>query len=197
MTIMKTKDVSEFLGISQTNIKRWASHYPHYFNKNQLGHYVFTEQEVNMLLYIKNEVSQGHALPQIPLPVIPVSLPLHEPSISNKPYVDQPMDEVLSRIREVERSLQNKADDVVSTQVLHHRAELEELRKMIEQIAVSVEKMQKPGVDRFTFNEGTSASSSSAPRPLPSVTAQKPASSGNAQQPSTPVKKRGFFRSFF
>jgi chromosome-anchoring protein RacA len=176
MTVMRTKDVSEFLGTSQTNIKRWASHYPHYFNKNPMGHYVFTEQEVNMLLYIKNQISQGNILNQIALPVDHAPLPMPKQHLPT-PEADHPMDDMISRIREVERSLQNKADEVVSVQVLQHRNELEEMRKMIEQIAVSVEKMQNPGADQFTFQE----------RAAPETVLKPPA----------PIKKRGFFRSFF
>jgi chromosome-anchoring protein RacA len=198
MILMKTKDVSEYLGVSQTNIKRWASHYPLAFNKNHVGHYVFTEQEVQLLLYIKNQISQGKALHQISLPVEPVlsvpsPLPLrHMPS---KPRADQTRNDMISRIREVERSLQQKADEVVTFQVLQHRAELEELRGMIEQIAVSVEKMQKPGVDRFTFQEGTGPATVGITSAASS--AQKFIASAKAQEPLPPIKKRGFFRSFF
>jgi chromosome-anchoring protein RacA len=194
MVLMKTKDVSEYLGVSQTNIKRWASHYPLTFNKNHVGHYVFTEQEVQLLLYIKNQISQGKALDQISLPVepvLPVPSPLPLSHMPSKPRADQTRNDMISRIREVERSLQQKADEVVSFQVLQHRAELEELRKMIEQIAVSVEKMKKPGADRFTYHEEIASTIEGI------SSAQKSPASSKAKEPLPPIKKRGFFRSFF
>lgn len=162
------------LDVSQTTVKRWASQYPASFRKDQLGHYVFSGHQVNMLLYIKEQIEQGRTLDQIALPV---SLPL---ASSEKPETEpMPKDngELLSRIREIERSVGQKADEVVSAQVLQHRAELDELRQMVSQLAATIETLNgkgtKPPVQHGEFR-------------LPIV-----------KETPTPAKKRRFFRSFF
>lgn len=237
MDIVKTKAVSELLGVSQTTIKRWASHFPTTFPKDHLGHYVFSEEQVSLLLYIQDRIEQGDLLDQITLPdqeqitpaekdplalanlntttasaqlntttqetnmnsntsplninthipaairntlsaLGPVNLPVHEQETpltrsvrGSKPKhpdsPDLPFDEMLSRLREVERSLGQKADEVVSAQVLQHRLELEELRKTVAQLAASFETMQNPTPKPlFTpQNHPSAAAEASAPRP--------------------------------
>jgi chromosome-anchoring protein RacA len=131
---VKTKDAAELLGVSQTTIKRWASHFPAFFQKDMNGHYAFFDKQLSLLIFIKDRVDQGDPLDQITLPTHPVLEPL-------KPFnsITTPMDDMLSRLREVERSLGQKADEVVSAQVLQHRGELEELRQVVAQLAASVE----------------------------------------------------------
>jgi chromosome-anchoring protein RacA len=172
MDIAKTKDASELIGVSQTTIKRWASQFPTFFQKDRFGHYVFSEKQISLLIYIKSHIERGESLDQITLPINLTSEP------AKKQVVDEtPMDELLSRIHEIERSLGQKADEVVSSQVLQHRSELEELRLMISQLAATVEIMQNPNVKPFAL-------------PVEFYSA-------NADKPLLPARKRGFFRSFF
>ncbi|MNE30689.1 polar chromosome segregation protein [compost metagenome] len=51
-----------------------------------------------------------------------------------------------SRITQIEHSLDQKADEVVSVQLLRQREELEDLRQMIQQLALSIETIQQPGL---------------------------------------------------
>ncbi|RED58116.1 MerR family transcriptional regulator [Cohnella lupini] len=176
--LIKTKEASERLGVSQTTVKRWASQYPSSFPKDRLGHYVFSEREISLLLYIKDEVDQGNALEQI---VLPVPLSASEPRRSEVDLFELEEPEILSRIREVERSLTQKADEVVSAQVLQHRSELDELRQMVAQLAASVENLQ-----------GTSSKSD-----MPREEFRLPAPGQPLGQASSPARKRGFFKSFF
>lgn len=162
------------LDVSQTTVKRWASQYPASFHKDQLGHYIFTGHQINMLLYIKEQIEQGGTLDQIALPV---SLPLSSPEKAETDPMPKDNSELLSRIREIERSVGQKADEVVSAQVLQHRAELDELRQMVAQLAATIETLNgkgtKPPVQHGEFR-------------LPIV-----------KETPTPAKKRRFFRSFF
>jgi chromosome-anchoring protein RacA len=172
MDIAKTKDASELVGVSQTTIKRWASQFPSFFQKDRFGHYVFSEKQISLLIYIKSHIERGDSLEQITLP-IHLSVETAEKQV----VVETPMDELFSRIREVERSVGQKADEVVSSQILQHRSELEELRQMISQLAATVENMQKPSVKPFALPAEFYAA--------------------NADKPMLPARKRGFFRSFF
>ncbi|WP_229263975.1 MerR family transcriptional regulator [Cohnella cholangitidis] len=174
---MKTKDAAVLLDVSQTTVKRWASQFPADFQKDHLGHYVFTGPQINLLLYIKDRIEQGTTLDQIKLPVSPKA---DSDSANKAVAVPFPKDEkeLMARVREVERSLQQKADEVVSAQVLQHRAELDELRQMVAQLAAAVENLQDKSAKPVARQEEPWA-------PVPTVAAIPPS------------KKRGFFRTFF
>ncbi|BBI36392.1 MerR family transcriptional regulator [Cohnella abietis] len=142
MDVKKTKDASMLLGVSQTTVKKWASHYSSFFQKDHLGHYVFTDDDISLLQYIKEQIALGHTLDHIVPPVSPVSPVVELQQVPTNKNKQMDHTELLSRIREVERSVQQKADEVVSAQVLLHRAEIDEMRKMIAQLAATVETMQ-------------------------------------------------------
>jgi len=175
LSTMKTKDAAVLLDVSQTTVKRWASQFPADFHKDHLGHYVFTGPQINLLLYIKDRIEQGTTLDQIKLPVSPKAEPVSKADAFPLPKDDK---ELMARVSEVERSLQQKADEVVSAQVLQHRAELDELRRMVAQLAATVENLQEKGAKPVARQEELWA-------PVPTVAA------------APPSKKRGFFRTFF
>ncbi|RKP51645.1 MerR family transcriptional regulator [Cohnella endophytica] len=173
MNNLKTKEASELLGVSQTTVKRWASHYPSTFRKDSLGHYMFSGQDVNLLLHIKDQIELGRTLDQISLPG---PSPLESIRKAESFAQSREESELMSRIREVERSLQQKADEVVSAQVLQHRSELDELRQMVAQLAATVENLQ---------------SKNAKPGSIPNEDFRLPSLPSS---PSNPPKKKGFFR---
>ncbi|SEO35568.1 MerR family transcriptional regulator [Paenibacillus sp. OV219] len=186
MELVKSKDAAESLNVSQTTVKRWASHFPHYFQKDRFGHYIFTQQDLAMLGIIKAALENGETMDQIVLPE-------PEPEQAQAQAAQQPMNQamlevaasvaapeetdLLARIRSVERKLEQKADEVVAAQVLQHREELDELRRMVEQLAASLETARKPA----------------------SPMAELSASAAETAAASTglPSRKRGLFRSLF
>lgn len=176
METLKTKDAAELLSVSQTTIKRWAAMFPDFFPKDRFGHYTFSEREISLLEMIKDRITHGEALERIHLnPVIDVQPPK---SLQEKPLQhtqDKPLEDMLSRIHDIERSLDHKADEVVSFQLLQQREELEDLRQMIRQLAVSLE----------TIQNGQSPSPSAELHPVAAVKLM------------APPRKRGLLRSFF
>ncbi|MHA6531688.1 hypothetical protein [Paenibacillus sp. BAC0078] len=176
MEILKTKDAAELLSVSQTTIKRWAAMFPNSFPKDRFGHYIFSKHEISLLESIKDRITHGEALESIHLtPVNDGQQPklLQESRVSYTQ--DKPMEDMLSRINDIERSLDHKADEVVSFQLLQQREELEDLRQMIKQLAVSLE----------TIQNGQSPTPYSELHPVAAV------------KLSTPPRKRGLLRSFF
>lgn len=218
MGVLKTKDTAVALGVSPTTVKRWVLHFSHCFQKDRLGHYVFSEQDIRRLQHIKSRIEQGSTLEQIELPSLDVAgsepeqikLPsldvagservgtvvdnviemagnamieyvrneineLNEAHTRDK--VNEESAELMSQIRQIEYTLAHKADEVVSMQVLQHRLELDELRRIVEQLVHSVEALQKPKL-----------------RPLAAV--EEPASPPPAK-PQVRHKKRGLLRLLF
>ena len=145
MDILKTKDAAELLSVSQTTIKRWAAMFPDFFPKDRFGHYTFSEQQISLLNHMKDRINQGEALECINLTFTKDKLPANPLQENLHQHTEgSPMEELISRINYIEQALDQKANEVVSIQLLQQRAELEDMRLMIKQLAVSIETMQKP-----------------------------------------------------
>ncbi|WP_419875113.1 MerR family transcriptional regulator [Candidatus Pristimantibacillus sp. PTI5] len=176
MGILKTKDAADLLSVSQTTIKRWASTFPHFFQKDRFGHYIFSEQDMGLLIHIKDRINHGETLDRITL--VGTKQP-SEPLQDELPLQkhDSSMVDMFTRIEQVERSLDQKADEVVSIQLLRQREELEELRQMVNQLAASLESIQ--------------VSSSKTHQARDEI---HPAAAAKLQ---APTKKKGLLRSLF
>lgn len=68
---LRTQEVCGKMGVSPTTLKRWVAYFPAIFHKDELGHYLFGEQELELLRHIKAEVRSGVRLEQIRLPMVP------------------------------------------------------------------------------------------------------------------------------
>lgn len=178
MTILKTKDAAKLLAVSMTTIKRWAAMFPNFFPKDRFGHYTFSEQQISMLSHIKDQINLGEPLESIHLDAFhdeQMSISSQENPI--EPSDHEPMSKLLTRMDHIERTLEQKADEVVMFQLLQQRKELEELRLMIKEVAAALEPIQK--------------TSSQAPSTL------EASPSTAASRLPAPPRKRSLLRSFF
>ncbi|MCA0755947.1 MerR family transcriptional regulator [Paenibacillus sp. N4] len=183
---LKTKDAADLISVSQTTIKRWASTFPDVFQKDRFGHYIFSEDDVLLLMLIKERIEQGEQLDRMQLTSNMEAAASRQDEASVQEQDEASLhvqaaaaaaDEMLNRIEQMERTLQQKADEVVSVQLLQQREELEELRQMIVQLAAAVETLQTPaGKGRAQHEE------------------LHPVAAAKLQEPP---KKRGLLRSFF
>lgn len=115
---MKTKDMAQTLGVSQTTVKRWVSHYPDSFRKDRYGHYVFSEQDVERVRHIKLMVEQGMALDEISLSEIGHSMTMETAAAAERTAdacggAFGIADDLQVTIARIEAALSQKADDVV------------------------------------------------------------------------------------
>ncbi|MEK3687989.1 MerR family transcriptional regulator [Paenibacillus sp. FSL R10-2736] len=178
MEILKTKEAAELLSVSQTTIKRWAAMFPDFFPKDRLGHYTFSERQISQLNHIKERINQGEALECIHLDLTNDNLPRGPLQENLSPDTDDdPMNKIWSRIGYIEHALDQKANEVVSIQLLQQRAELEDMRVMIKQLSATLETMQKPGSNSLSTYEEL-----------------HPVAAGRL---TSPPRKRGLLRSFF
>ncbi|MFC4598280.1 MerR family transcriptional regulator [Cohnella hongkongensis] len=217
MRNLKTREASERLGVSQTTVKRWASHYPSSFRKDPLGHYVFSQREFGLLQYIQSEIERGQTLEQISLPAAPA--PVHHAAAAEAPRLAERTSsslwpvphavaaeappssssgvtaddkkELLARMVEIERILDQKADEVVSAQVRQHRTELDELRRIVARLSAAVEALQSRAAAMVETARGEEMRLTAAHPALPSASQSAPKSA------ALPERKRKLFRTFF
>ncbi|KPC98880.1 Chromosome-anchoring protein RacA [Geobacillus sp. BCO2] len=147
---LKTSDVAARLGVSPKTIQRWVRKYNIPLQKNEAGHYLFDEKTVALLERVKFE--QGAAM-EAPPEATPEAPPASSRSSTTPPnvpihalfqeYIEPEMDRVSSRLDELEQQLEQKADDVVSIQLLHHRQEMEEIAARLAVLEQTVARLEQ------------------------------------------------------
>ncbi|ENQ3106396.1 chromosome-anchoring protein RacA [Bacillus sp. 491mf] len=131
----KTPMIAKTLGISPKAVIRLAQQMGLELKKNKFGHYVFFEKDLQQMLdFQRSAPSQNHE---------PSSYHAAEAAPSNE--MEQFIKELkhLSlRLDRLEEKLHNKADDVVSYQLLQHRNEMEEMYAKINQLEAALKQKE-------------------------------------------------------
>lgn len=126
--LVKTKTVSKQLNVNPSTIQRWVKHFDLPCRKNEHGHLLFNEKDIQQLKHIKKQLNNGLAMDEVD----PNGFEKNEPVESvSMPQYEKRLDEMVLRIEDVERKLSEKADEVVSVRLFQHRSELDELTKTI------------------------------------------------------------------
>lgn len=151
---MNTNEVAKEIGVSSKTIQRWVKQLNIPVARNELGHYEFHEDIVQLLKEVKHQMSEGVILQDIRLPIHTETVqqlsPAAETDASTKriealeKQVNQLIQQQLhstdveKRLQELERKLAKKADEGVSYQLLQHRREIEDLTTKLERLAASL-----------------------------------------------------------
>ncbi|WLR41686.1 MerR family transcriptional regulator [Bacillus carboniphilus] len=136
---MNTGAVANEIGVSTKTIQRWVKQLNIEMNRNELGHYLFTDEDVNILKNVHQQIKSGTPFQEIKVSkkkkrvgsVKPTSMPTND-SIKH----------VLNKVAELDVRINSKADDVVTYQVLQHRKETEELLGRIDLLEEKIERME-------------------------------------------------------
>lgn len=141
---LKTKDVSEMLQVNPTTIQRWVKYFRINYGKNEYGHYLFSKEHVELLKEVKRQLQEGKGMKDVDLSSFSslIAQDDHSNEISNIDY-EKKLERVLSRVDELEERLTEKADSVVTYQLLKHREELENMTKMIKKLEKRLEAMEE------------------------------------------------------
>ncbi|MCG8396386.1 chromosome-anchoring protein RacA [Bacillus atrophaeus] len=141
---MNTNVVARELGVSTKTVQRWVKQLNLPAERNELGHYSFTEDDVNVLKSVQKQVSEGVALQEVNVPrqhkkrsgfilqktnggASEQRIEQLEQKLSALLQQKQSEDKLLARLDELERQLKQKADEGVSYQLLQHRREIDDL----------------------------------------------------------------------
>lgn len=149
--LMKTKTVSRQLEVNPSTIQRWVKYFKLPCRKNDHGHLLFSQQDIEMLKHIKKQLNSGLAMSEVDLNIEEKEA---VPHVSMSQYERQ-LDEMVSRINDVEQKLSQKADEVVSVQLYQHRNELDQLVKTINDVESRLQTIesQLSGLVPSPYNE--------------------------------------------
>jgi chromosome-anchoring protein RacA len=129
---MNTNHVANLLGVSTSTVQRWVKHLNLAVHRNDLSHYVFSAENINELKEIQAQINNGILLQQIGSSAQPVY----------QKTDDKAIERLLIRINQMENRFDEKADSVVSYQLLQHRREIEELQEHINNLCKRIEDLE-------------------------------------------------------
>jgi len=133
---LNTKAVAHLLGISTSTVQRWVKQLNLEMKRNELGHFIFSEEDIEILKQVKQQLQEGVLLQDIS-----IQLPKRT-GIVKQTQEDEDIGELAQRVKNLEKSLDQKADDVVSYQILQHRREMEELQEQIAQLTERITSLE-------------------------------------------------------
>ncbi|MCM3718889.1 chromosome-anchoring protein RacA [Fictibacillus phosphorivorans] len=136
--VLKTKTVSEELGVNPTTVQRWVRHFNIPCEKNEHGHYLFKQEDIEQLREIKAQLDNGLLMNDIQIQSSQTS----EKSVELPTQFEEKFDRLNKAIKELEKKVEEKADSVVSYQMLQHASELEELIKKIENMEARLQDLE-------------------------------------------------------
>lgn len=132
--IYKSSDVAKKLNVAPNLISKIAKelHIP----KDEQGYYTFTDKDITKInIYISKK------------------------NIEKPPTLEKQIQSLMKRIKENEYTISQKADSVVSFQLLQHRQELEDCRKEIDELH------QKIGIIKDQLEQFHSVAATTPPPP--------------------------------
>ncbi|AIE58829.1 MerR family transcriptional regulator [Bacillus methanolicus] len=135
---MNTSAVAKLLGVSQSTVQRWVKQLDLKMERNDLGHYVFTDEDIELLKQVHEQLKNG--VPLQDLAVTQKKIRKGTAKTSNNVSVNE---ELVNKINDLERRLNDKADSVVSYQLLQHRREIEELQNEIKKLHERIELLEQ------------------------------------------------------
>ncbi|MED3575813.1 MerR family transcriptional regulator [Cytobacillus praedii] len=131
---MNTSAVAKLLGVSSSTIQRWVKQLELQMDRNELGHYSFTDGDIQLLKQVQEQLKKGVMLQDVTVEGKKTRIGVVKPAANEQ--IDE---KLLEKIKEFEQRLNKKADDVVSYQLLQHRREIEELQAEVEKLTQRIE----------------------------------------------------------
>jgi chromosome-anchoring protein RacA len=135
---MNTSEVAKLLGVSSSTIQRWIKQLELPMERNERGHFHFSQGDIELLTSIKNQIQNGTLLQDI----APIEPKKHRKGTIRTDQNNHELEKMALKIQELEVSLNAKADSVASYQLLQHRHEIEDLSKQIKVLTKQVETIQ-------------------------------------------------------
>ena len=163
---MNTKSVAELLEISTSTVLRWVKQLNIEMERNEHGHFIFSEEKINILKDVKQQLQNG-------IPIQDISIDkTKRTGVAKTVSPESNMSQLEEKVIQMETSLNQKADSVVSYQLLQHRREIDDLQ---EQVSFLVNRLAE--IEEILIKQKEVAAS--------------------AEEQMIPRKKKNFFKAIF
>lgn len=136
--MMNTSEVAKLLRVSASTIQRWVKQLELPMERNERGHYLFNQEDIELLKKIKEKIQNGTLLQDI----VPLQDKKNRKGAVKTVDNDLVLEKLIIRLNELELSLNSKADSVASYQLLQHRQEIEELQIQVKGLNQQLETLQ-------------------------------------------------------
>lgn len=158
---MNTATVAKLLKVSPSTIQRWVKQLDLDMERNELGHFIFTEEDVVLLKTIQKQINQGFVLQEVT-----VAKKQSRKGVISTTTDNEKLKDILAKIDVLEKLINQKADEVVSYQLLQHRQEIEELQNEVSRLADQLNKFQSNHNEKkeATINENVLVFDESKPK---------------------------------
>ncbi|EWG09417.1 MerR family transcriptional regulator [Cytobacillus firmus] len=141
---MNTSAAAKLLGVSPSTIQRWVKQLELRTERNELGHYLFTEDDISLLKQVQDQLNQGIILQDVTVK----GKKTRKGTVHVEAAAAPAIEKIYLKISELEKLLNGKADDVVSYQLLQHRSEIEELQKENARLLKRIEVLEARTADK-------------------------------------------------
>ncbi|MBP2240465.1 chromosome-anchoring protein RacA [Cytobacillus eiseniae] len=135
---MNTSAVAKLLGVSSSTIQRWVKLLELHMERNELGHYSFTDEDIQLLKEVKEQLNTGVLLQDVTVEKRKIRKGAAKIAAN-----DQLTARLMEKINHIELRLNQKADDVVSYQLLQHRREIEEIQQEIKNLHAHINQLEE------------------------------------------------------
>lgn len=145
--MMKTSDVAKELGVNPKTVLKWIKQHDIPCEKNEIGHFEFTEEHLEQLKEIQTTPSSQRVQPTEGKRQGTVSISIEETEKWKE--MEGKIDQLFMRLMENERRMERKAGEVVTFQILEHRSEIDDLQKKIQKLEARIQQLEdkKPPED--------------------------------------------------
>jgi chromosome-anchoring protein RacA len=134
---LNTKAVAELLETSTSTVQRWVKQLNLEMERNELGHFIFSKEDVEILKEVKQQLQNGILLQDI-------SISKNKRSgVLKTVFPESNLDQLAEKVNQMEISLNQKADSVVTYQLLQHRREIEELLEQVSLLTDRVAQLEE------------------------------------------------------
>ncbi|RHW42045.1 MerR family transcriptional regulator [Neobacillus notoginsengisoli] len=135
---MNSSEVAKLLGVSTSTVQRWVKQLNLPMERNERGHYTFSEDDIPILEKIRDQIHNGALLQEI----APYQAKSPRKGTVKAVEASPDIEKLMMMFSDMERRIDSKADSVTSYQLIQHRKEIEELQNQVAELAAAIEKME-------------------------------------------------------
>ncbi|WP_242261473.1 chromosome segregation protein [Bacillus cereus group sp. BfR-BA-01453] len=126
----KTPFIAKKLGVSPKAVVRIAQQLNLTIEKNKYGHFIFTQDDLDQMLeYHLSQIEKSQN-----------THPTQKTSSNDFEQLTAQLNTITRRLDRMEEQMQDKANDVVTYQLLQHRREMEEMLERIQKLEATLKK---------------------------------------------------------